>query len=71
MNEMANADGAFGGANPGPGGTGQAGGGLLGTCAFDLGYHPAWTHELAELHDAEPHGLSAEIVFVPAASAAS
>jgi MoaA/NifB/PqqE/SkfB family radical SAM enzyme len=27
-------------------------GGLLGTCEFDLGYHPAWTHELAELHDA-------------------
>ena len=28
-------------------------GGLLGTCAFDLGYHPAWTHEVAELHDAD------------------
>ena len=27
-------------------------GGLLGTCEFDLGYHPAWTHEVAELHDA-------------------
>jgi MoaA/NifB/PqqE/SkfB family radical SAM enzyme/2-C-methyl-D-erythritol 4-phosphate cytidylyltransferase len=27
-------------------------GGLLGTCDFDLGYHAAWTHELAELHDA-------------------
>ena len=28
-------------------------GGLLGTCAFDRGYHPAWTHEVAELHDAD------------------
>ncbi len=27
-------------------------GGLLGTCEFDLGYHPLWTHEVAELHDA-------------------
>ena len=28
-------------------------GGLLGTCDLDLGYHPAWTHELAELHEAD------------------
>ena len=28
-------------------------GGLLGTCDFDLGFHPTWTGEVAELHDAE------------------
>ena len=28
-------------------------GGLLGTCAFDLGYHAGWTHEVVELHDAD------------------
>ncbi len=38
-------------------------GGLLGTCDFDLGYHPAWTHEVAELHDAD-----AVLVVDPAAA---
>ena len=38
-------------------------GGLLGTCDFDLGFHPAWTSEIAELHD-----VAAVLLVDPAAA---
>jgi MoaA/NifB/PqqE/SkfB family radical SAM enzyme len=38
-------------------------GGLLGTCEFDLGFHPGWINELIHLHDAD-----AVVLIDPAAA---